>query len=54
MKMNPIGIIVVILAIGVVVYYFHHHQVNIDVKGDRGSKSHTSIKYDAPKHEDRA
>ena len=58
MKINPVVVIVVILVVGVAAYYLHHHQINIniDIKGDKGSKSHTSIKHDAPlqsKHDDR-
>lgn len=54
MKINPVGIVVVVLVIAAAVYYFNHHKinVNVDVKGDEGSKSHMSIKHEAPKHDD--
>ena len=51
MKFNPIAIVVVVLLICGGVYYFHHHKINmnVDVKGDNGSKSHMGVKVDGSK-----
>ncbi|MDP3788170.1 MAG: hypothetical protein Q8Q60_02505 [Candidatus Chromulinivorax sp.] len=53
MKINPVVVVVAILAIGAAAYYLHHHQinVNVDIKGDNGSKSRMSVKHDQPKHD---
>ncbi len=58
MKINPIMVVVAVIAIAAAAYYLHHHNINmnVDVKGDNGSKSHMGMKHDAakPKHDKHA
>lgn len=56
MKINVVVLAVVAVVVLGVVYYLNHHKIEgqLTIKGDKGSKSHMSIKMDAPKeNEDR-
>lgn len=48
MKINPVAIVVGVMLIGAAVYYLYHHQikVKVDIKDDRGNKSHMTMKKD--------